>query len=102
MQQRTDAADYKEDGANYTKKEQSIIESYTPIIKIDIANPVANPDSKQVQFMNDYLTHRIAISPGMSQPFFDVLFDYAESCFLRKGSHCKCLILKPRHSKFRS
>ena len=34
MQQRNNAADYKEYGTNYTKKEQSIIESYTPIIKI--------------------------------------------------------------------
>ena len=83
MQQRNNAADYKEYGTNYTKKEQSIIESYTPIIKIDIANP----DSKQVQYMNNYLTHRIAISPGMSQPFFDVLFDYAESCFFYQTDH---------------
>ena len=48
MQQRNNAADYKEYGTNYTKKEQSIIESYTPIIKIDIANP----DSEQVSWFD--------------------------------------------------
>lgn len=78
MKKRNEVAKANDLGSNYTPKEQSIIDSYTPTIKMK-AKELQN-DTHLLQLVINLMRWRVAVSSGMDQGTFDLMLLYFTTC----------------------